>query len=658
MNSTSKATFTNCVFTNNSAFNDTWDRSDGNGYGGAINVTETSEVVIEGGRFSGNNAWRGGALRLGASGSQTITGATFENNGSGETTRGGGLAYVTQKCTFTDCMADGNEAKYGGAIHIVNAAMTYIRGGTFQNNVATGDGGAICVDSGGCRLDVNRNVEGKTTYFLNNSAPSWGGAIDVESQKKDKTNWICNSVFKGNHGGLGGALYVRGGDSSNNRTQCYLNGCTFGGPDAADANYAHKSDNKGDGGVVYLDRTSYFTITDCSIKGSYADRFAGAIYVSNTSGNCLIESCDIDGCYANYGGAICSSSEKHVEIKVSGGSIKNCHAKGGGAILERGKENSILRVVDRNGSGTLFEGNYALENSGSNQGQGGAIKTENTNCVLLYTAIFKNNHAGAGGAIYSSGSSIYYIDECSFDSNYITYKWGTTIYAYKPVAIFLNNSSIGGAYTTNGDPSDVNNARPAWVYIEESEGVLSVSNSTIVGDPQYFDGSSYTPLTGNNTCLFCISGEKNYFTNSIVAPVTSSVHSVTGDYSDGREKAEFCYFHYNSVDGITATDNGGNTTGNTKADIDGLAWTANTSSTGGDYWAWNGTFGGVAPALVTSDNVKVLLETICTDNSITAGGKDFVGWCGGDFHYDQRHVSRGTTNDVPGPWWPGAYQAN
>ena len=66
-------TITNCNFIGNHAYYDTADRKDTDvafddvtdvGYGGAIDCFDTASLTIDGGTFSGNVAWRGGAMNI------------------------------------------------------------------------------------------------------------------------------------------------------------------------------------------------------------------------------------------------------------------------------------------------------------------------------------------------------------------------------------------------------------------------------------------------------------------------------------------------------------------------------------------------------------------------------------------------------------------
>ncbi|MBR6054374.1 MAG: hypothetical protein IKP46_03440, partial [Bacteroidales bacterium] len=102
--------------------------------------------------------------------------------------------------------------------------------------------------------------------------------------------------------------------------------------------------------------------------------------------------------------------------------------------------------------------------------------------------------------------------------------------------------------------------------------------------------------------------------------------------------------HYSNLISIgTLTNTGGNTSGLTAADIDGLTWV--NDGTDFSWWKWDGTISGTAPAMGT----MAAIRTNRLENGIWAS--DFISWLGSDANNDQRRVDRGS-----GAWWPGAYQ--
>lgn len=594
------ATFTNCSFSYNSAY----ERA------GAVyvNVSDSGSASFESCTFSGNEA---------------------------ETNRGGAMFINGGNCTLTTCTFSNNIASTDGGAICINKGLLTVAGGTFSGNSAN-YGGAIIAEKDGA--DVGLKIlksGGNKTSFINNSAGTQGGAIwgATQSTSSDKNVSIQDAIFKGNHAPDGGACYVHG--SSN--TGMYFYRCTFGGAESGEPNYATTN-----GGSIFLNSKCNTTIQNSTITGDYAGNFGGAIYVNNTSGNCIVEGGTIDGCHAKYGGAIGTKTGSHVTIDVNGVTISNCHSRQGGAAMLRGT--GTFRTDVYNDAGTQFVGNYIDQEDENNRG--GAIKLENGASVKIFRSSFIGNHAPYGGALYSASNSKdsnIFIDETSFDANYITMRWGPAIALDGANMFCMNNCSIRGSYTTTSTAADQQDLKPSWVCIDgiKDGGSVSLSNMTIIGNPQYSaDGSSFTPLT-TNTALVAVWGtQTNYFTNCIIVPESAGIAAIRGD---GDELIDMYYTHYSSVGGIgTNTNSGGNTTGLDMSDLGSLSWSNDESVS--YYWKWDGKISGSAPSKASQSAITSRLSTICST---------FTDWLGGDLNKDQRYVGRGD-----GQWWPGAYQTD
>ena len=651
------AVITNCIFTGNEALHDDINRSEGNGYGGAIDCYSKTNLTVEGGSFSGNVAWRGGAMCINTSGSASVSGVTFTGNGSADYTRAGGAIYSKQNLTITDCTfgganeADGNKAKFGGAINHVkkdgNYGLVSLYGGVFQNNVANECGGAICEESG---MNIDR-YEGEGTLFLNNkvtaetAADCGGGALWAEtySQSNNKNVKVKYAVFKGNEAFSGGACLVYGKNSG-----LYLADCTFGGENDGDGNYARGNSGNGGGGSLYMDKKSYSTFTRCTITGDHAKRWGGSVFANTDGGNFIAEGCTFTGCYSSngWGGAICSYKGKMSELKISGGAFIGCHSNSGGAVLSRLTEGNLV-FTDYNNEGALFQGNYA--DHATNVCHGGAIQLEGKCAVddggvskvrvTIWKARFIGNYAGQGGAVYSdqAGKPDIYIDRCAFDGNYITKWWGPTIATDGVNRFHMNNCAIRNSYTANASPESQTGNQASWIAIYGNPTAFSISNSTIIGDPQFSsDGSSFTALPDGNGLINFGGSSTLYLINNIIVPNTETVAAVRGDV--GTEAVDMLYNQYSSVANVVSADSGGNVSGLTASSFDGLKWADN-------CWKWNGTIGGSAPDGITA---SVVLDRLNTINAA------YVSWIADpDYYYDYFGTNRG---EGSAQWWPGAYQ--
>ena len=308
----STASFTDCIFTGNEAINedDAGDSSSyGKGRGGAILTKNGAIITITRGTFSGNKAWRGGAIFLMNnnvnSNKLTANGTTFSSNG-GTNTRGGGAIYAEEGFTLNDCTFSNNvAAHWGGAIETVAAKSYYVRGGTFYQNTSGSGGGAICHEGGTLTMAKNPSTENTVSFTENSSTSGKGGALWLE-----KAASISNTSFSSNSSvEEGGAVYVHSDNIA-------MSDVTFTG-NSSDSN----------GGSVYVNNGET-TIHDASFTGNHAN-LGGAMYAKSTVENWKAQ---FNSNHATEGGAIyieqtsgnhawfdrCSFSERNYITAVKG----------------------------------------------------------------------------------------------------------------------------------------------------------------------------------------------------------------------------------------------------------------------------------------------------------------------------------------------------
>ncbi len=196
-------TLEDCTFTDNLG---------DNGHGGAVYASGTSDLVVIGGSFTGNDAdGDGGAIAHVPAGTRTlsITSAVFQNNiadlnannaGSG----GGVFADGVTTVTVLDTRFDANIAENGGGLDVAGAS-TYTVGRTeFCANDSASDGG-------GLRLtDTSGSVSGRihNSLFADNICGDDGGGIHVDDSDGEfrNNNLIANNCPGGGH--VGDGLYT------------------------------------------------------------------------------------------------------------------------------------------------------------------------------------------------------------------------------------------------------------------------------------------------------------------------------------------------------------------------------------------------------------------------------------------------------------------
>ncbi|MBX2803960.1 MAG: hypothetical protein KTR31_40160 [Myxococcales bacterium] len=150
--------------------------------GGHISVTRAAAVTVEDSHFAGGDVeGLGGALRIGAVDVVTVSGSTFESN----------------------------TAQTGGALHASNFDHANVQGNLFCVNQASGDGGAVFLQSTGS--SASATVTGNV-FSRNSSLDGRGGALFANV----RDNTSANLHFLGNAGSVGSALFSDGAASYRN----------------------------------------------------------------------------------------------------------------------------------------------------------------------------------------------------------------------------------------------------------------------------------------------------------------------------------------------------------------------------------------------------------------------------------------------------------
>lgn len=382
--------------------------------------------------------------------------------------------------------------------------------------------------------------------------------------------------------------------------------------------------NKGYGGAVrFEDGDGVLTLTRTTFSNNTATGDAGALSLS--AGTIYITNGSFSNNSAPTGGAIDCSGASELTVADSEFLSNNASSDDGGAIAVEDNASSNI-------SSTTFRNNSA--------NRGGAICiVGGTGNVTLKRSYFYRNDAYTGGVVYTEGSANFFVDECSFEANWISGRIGCIFNVNGINKFSMYNSSAKDSYTKTTNEDYKKGVNPSWFSIDgvQDGGCMSFCNCSIIGDT--WDGTNNVALTDGTALIVLWGSQTNYFTNCIIVPETdSSISAIRGD--SGSEVIDLYYTHYSSVGNIgTNTDSGGNIANLIKTDYDGINW-SNTYH----CWRWNGTIDSDAPAMTTQANVYARVNTICPD---------FVTWSGSDFVKDQRGVSRGN-----GDWWPGAYQNN
>ena len=389
--------------------------------GGAMSVTNGSNISIHGCWFEGNVAEMGGAIYSEES-SLGLYNSTFHNNGIITTDSANGSVIsaifstvIVHNSTFTKNHVVANYFVYGGAMYTYYSVVT-VTNSKFSNNDVTskfvGYSAALYCESSEviiCHSTFNKNSLFSANYSL-------GGAVysTFSSVTLNNNTFTDNSVFAYNHNGFGGAA-------------CSVN-------DVAIAIHQNRFYNNRVTGIV---------------------AYGGAVYGSNSTmktSNSTFTGNSVTAHQNGYGGA--------AECELGTLTINNCdfmdntvsgNSGFGGAV---GSSYSTVTVSD-----SRFITNSAKEGSG---GSGGALNALHTNITINRCSFDHNNvhsvNIGQGGAV-SIGYSSITINESTFDSNNIANKslnsYGGAISATNSSvvlssSIFSSNLVVGRSYAGGG----------------------------------------------------------------------------------------------------------------------------------------------------------------------------------------------------------------
>jgi predicted outer membrane repeat protein len=438
------------------------------GSGGALLIREDAQVEINEVIWSDNNASAsdacGGAIWKEGSKDLEINGGSFSGNNCSNS---GGAIYVTEgKLTLNGVKTiTGNTAKYGGCITVAGSSSLYLNNCTFNNNKNTAGstrGAALyaknssSINANGCTFTKNiltgNSSKGGAVYTENSSSSSFtscyfgvasdtnsgnsvatgssGGTAGAFYTTSTGTNNLSGCNFYYNEGRWGGAVCVKGENTSINCEQCtfaFNVAATQGGAFFSQGNSSFSScvfrSNKATGtygGAVVFETISYrstATFDGCLFDGNYSVT-GGAIYSkdSNNKTSCYMNACVFSG---NY---ITNSSKKGTTIFMENGSIcmNNCsfadntygngwndcdcwvRIEGDGTrlVLSNSTLHGIVRGKDRlEATGT--------DNSGLISVSGGGVHSLVNNIISPLSYSFEGSDYIKCYAIYSTGSATF-----------------------------------------------------------------------------------------------------------------------------------------------------------------------------------------------------------------------------------------------------------
>jgi len=389
------------------------------GAAGAGVFASDGDLVISGGKISGNNAATlGGGIQTMAGGSKlgsilTVDGGKINGN-TAVTGDGGGINTYDTVVTIRNSEISGNTAdNYGGGIHVKTYALTkndsalIIENSTIRGNVTRNTGGGIGVESElreftvkNCLITENQSVsatvsgtnQGGGIYFV-------GGTLTLSD------GWVTgNRAGKGGGGIMVnvGSLILTGTVEVSANVSDILGGGIYGYDNSTviiEGN-AKVIDNRalcngdherlyGGGGAIALYATNLIVKDNAVLSGNDAVSYGGAVWTYpdfTPISTVTVSGGAIERNTANYGAGISIGAIEGLtpSLSINGGIISsNTAAKDGGGIYSAG---GIVNI----------SGDAVIKNNTADTGDGGGVWSHDLTTLTTDNVTFEGNKAALG----------------------------------------------------------------------------------------------------------------------------------------------------------------------------------------------------------------------------------------------------------------------
>lgn len=296
----------------------------------------------------------------------TITGATFSDNHA--TGNGGGHVWC-EGCTLDvdgTTFTGGTSATVGAGIRINGSAgVIDIAGSTFENNVASTQGGAI-------RALTGTLVVTGSTFTGNAATSSSGGAVSTLAPTT-----IDGCTFTDNTATIAGAVEVVSGTTADILASSFIRNIA-----------------SGDAGAIWAAGT--VSISDSTFDGNEAGDQGGAVECDTSGSLTIATSTFLDNVALDQGGAVsCVSASL---CTLTDNTFVTNTADEGGAVSVQASD------------GYLFVRNTFCQNEAdvlaALDRRGGAIHSFDTDGTLLNNVFLENASAGTAGAMMLDGGTV------------------------------------------------------------------------------------------------------------------------------------------------------------------------------------------------------------------------------------------------------------
>ena len=627
----SKTEITNCTFKN--CFS-------AKASGGTVE-SDAADITIQNCSFEGSYSSKpsgsnGGALNVYA-GDTAATSAdcvlkvincTFKDcNAKLGTANGGAIRTTTKRLLLQGCKFTNVQSVTGGAVSMTNGNATKLEiyGCTFENCIATGNGGAVSASVPTVILGTNADIPAE--YGITPSKVFFDGT------ENDGSNHFvdCNA-------NLGGGIY----NAKTNATVSLKN-VSFTRCEA-------KTDS---GGALYTQaKTLSVTGSSNIFTNCIAQNSGGAIFqnINKATGSSMrLENCVFTGCESKAGdgnGGGMYTNAKTLVISGTGNSFNNCSAtnSGGGLFHSFSGDGDTFTIgncgfdncIAKAGSGGgLYTNTHSLTITGANskfkdctaQTNGGGLYHNQNATGTTFTfqdGNFENCTATGdyGGAIYSPAKTVTLKDATVSDSKAKAQGGGVW---FSPTTATISGCTITGNSVSNSD------SKGGGVYLgggttEYKSGIVSGCSAANGGGWYQTDGTLNIlggVITGNATNgggIYQAKGTINQYGGAVAGTATANGGGVykSGTYSLGNGTYNIEYNGGASIGGritLPVIINGEETT----KTVDSLA------VNGGGVYNAGGTLTLNAGGSIGSAEPDAEGETVYVSTAMSNGGGVYIG---------------------------------
>ena len=472
--------------------------------GGAFYALINNTLTFSVNTFQNNSADVGGAISADTNNILTLSGNTFQNN----TAKFGGAlhAQVNNSLTFSVNTFQSNTAgSTGGAVIANTSNILTFSMNTFQNNSADNNGGAF-------NAQTNNTITLSENTFLNNFADHAGGALSAIT---NNTLTFSENTFHSNTAERGGAFY------SHRNNTLILSENKF------------KNNFADIGGAVLTHTKNTITLSENTFYSNFADYAGGALYAFTN--NIAILSVNIfQNNSALYGGALYTHLKSF--LNLSHNTLSNNSAGFGGALVVRQSamtliNNDLTSNTAQSYGGAIFCFSHStMEVSGSHKlnynvaQYGGGIAALECQIILAGDLLIANNNASFGGGLYVDQSQI--SGHANFTNNFANvdggavYSSGSTLY-FKQHSNFIRNSAQNGGGLLFTEISQLHLQPNTTLnftnnFVEKKGGAIKLERS----NPLSYCANISCEYLVENACFFQLETQRKYDRETFISEVT------------------------------------------------------------------------------------------------------------------------------------------